>query len=217
MAALFQKTLKASGMACACIALFLIFGLSKAMAGFEPPSVTLSFSDLSGTNLQPYLGSMEVTAEGTFTVTPASGSWYQATYYGDPQPSILDGPVNQPGDGEIELTDSEGLFTLSGFAFSSNNGDSAYVIQGYLGGTLQYQESGDLPGTFGPFSLSTLDTANPTVAVDGLFIGILPGDGVTSVNLDNIVVATVPEPSDVLLWGLGLAGFICFRMAGRKN
>jgi hypothetical protein len=76
--------------------------------------------------------------------------------------------------------------------------------------------AGELPGTFGPFSFSTLLTADPTVAVDGLLISIIPGTGTTSVNLDNIEVATVPvavipEPGNYGLLGLGLAGLLRLR------
>jgi hypothetical protein len=217
-----RKVIKGSVALCFCMALDLTLGLSIVAAQSQPEFVVplppaINFSDLSGTNLQPYLGSVEVTSGGTFTVTPASGSWFQATYYGNAAPSILDGPVNQPGDAVIEITDSQGPFTFSAFDYSSNSGNSTYDILGYLGGTLQYQETGTLSGTFGPFSFSTLDTADPTTPVDGLFIGIVPGDGVTSVNLDNIVVTTVPVPepgpAGVLLLGLGLAGFIRFRLA----
>ena len=206
------------------IVLALIFGPSIATAQSQsqfvgPPTPDITFSDLTGTNLQPYTGSVEVTLTGAFTVTPVSGSWFEGIYYGNPAPSIFDGPINQPGDGVIEITDSQGPFTFSAFDYSSNNGDSTYDILGYLGGTLQYQETGTLPGTFGPFNFSTLFNADGTVPVDGLFIGILPSNNVTSVNLDNIVVTTVPvpEPTGALLLGLGLAGFIRFRIAARTG
>jgi hypothetical protein len=223
MAAPSQKVIKGSSVLCLCIALNLTLGLSIAAAQSQPHVLPLppdiDFSNLTGTNLQPYVGSVETTSGGTFTVTPVSGSWFEGLYYGNPEPDILVGPVDQPGDGVIEITDSQGPFTLSAFDYSSNNGNSTYDILGYLGGKLQYQEVGTLSGALGLFSFSTLNTADPTTPVDGLFIGIAPGDDVTSVNLDNIVVTTVPvpEPTGILPLGLGLMGFIRFWIAGREK
>jgi hypothetical protein len=157
--------------------------------------------------------------EGNFAVTPTAGTWLQATFYGNPTPSIVDGPIMGPGIGVIQITASSGLFTLAGFDFSSNNGDSTYDIQGILGSTMAYHETGTLPGTFGPFSFSTLLTAYASVPIDGLFIGIIPGPDTTSINLDNIEVATatasVPDPLgplfSLLFLGSGLTGLIYFR------
>src|SRR5215469_11702427 len=225
MAALPKKNAKCFAPLNWCVVFVLTFGLSivAAQAGPEsivplPPDIT--FSDLSGTNLQSYTGSTEATLAGTFNVTPVSGSWFQAHTYGNPLPSIFDGPVNQASDGVIEITDNQGHFTFSALDFSSNDGNSTYDIRGYLGGTLQYEVTGNFPGTLGPYNFSTLNNVDATIPLDGLFIGILPGANVTSVNLDNIVVATVPvpEPAVVLLLGPGLAGIICFRITfGRKS
>jgi hypothetical protein len=171
----------------------------------------ISFSGLTGPNLSPFTSYQE----GDFVVVPTSGSWMQSTAYGNPSPSILDGPVNSPGNAVISITDGAGDFTLNGLDFSSNNGNSLYDIQGYLNGVLAYEESGELPGTFGPFNFSTLFTANPTVAVDGLLISIIPDMGTSSVNLDNIQVATVvvPEPAGYAFFafGLGLTGLVRLR------
>ena len=164
----------------------------------------ITFIGLSGPNLSPYTGSIE----GNFAVTPTSGTWLESTIYGNPGASIFDGPVNSPGPAVIQITDNAGNFTLSSFDFSSNNGNSLYIVQGFQGGTLAYEQTGELPGTFGPFSFSTLVTADPAVAIDGLLIGIIPQTATTSVNLDNIEVSTVPlvvvpEPASYALWGGG--------------
>lgn len=189
---------------------FALVLVLQASAGFAQPGTGITFSGLSGPNLAPFIGD----TEGGFVVMPTSGTWLQATIYGNPGPSIVDGPVNAPGIGVIQVTDGAGFFTFQGFDFSSNNGDSAYVVQGFQGATLAYQETGTLAGTFGPFSFSTLHTSDPSVAVNGLLIEVIPGSSATSVNLDNIEVLSVisaPEPGGTLLLGLGLAGIVLLR------
>lgn len=171
------------------------------------PGPGITFSGLPGPNLAAFTGA----AEGGFAVTPTSGNWLQAMIYGNPGPSILDGPVNAPGIGVIQVTDGAGLFTLGGFDFSSNNGDSTYDIEGFQGASLAYQETGTLGGTFGPFSFSTLHAADPAVPVNGLLIEVIPGASTTSINLDNIQVVSVPESGGIPLLGLGLAGIIRLR------
>ncbi len=172
-----------------------------------PPRVGISFSGLTGTNF----ASFGLYTEGDFAITPSSGAWFQGMFYGNPPPDILLGPVNSPGVGALLISDSRGLFTLSSFDFSSNNDSSAYDIQGFLGGSVAYHETGTLAGTFGPFSFSTLFTTNSSVAVDGLLMQFIPGPSATSINLDNIGVFTVPEPGCALLLGLGLAGLAWHR------
>ena len=206
--------------------LILLGGLTLALgtghAQSTSPSIVstqgITFTGLTGPNLSPYTGSVE----GAFAVTPTSGTWEESTVYGNPGPSIFDGPVNAPGAGVIQITDSLGRFNFAGFDFSSNNGNSLYDVEGFLGGALAYEQTGELSGTFGPFNFSTLLTADPMVAVDGLLISIIPESGATSVNLDNIQVATVvgavPEPGSYSLFacGLGLAGLIRLRSKTTK-
>lgn len=190
----------------------LALGVSSAYGQLlivQPAGV--GFSNLGGTNGQPYLGHVE----GGFSVTPTAGSWFISQIYGTPLPSIYDGPVNTPGVGVLQITGGAVPFTLSSFDFSSNNGDSLYNIRGFLGPNLQYEETGTLAGTFGPFAFSTLSILNSTVPVDGLFIGLTPDSGVTSINIDRIQVMTVPEPACGLL--LTFAALAAFYSHGRRR
>jgi hypothetical protein len=196
-----------------CFGLLLI--LPQIAHAQRPPNnvtVGLSFSSLSGPNGAAYFGSIE----SGFAITPTSGSWYQAMIYGSPFPSIFDGPVNAPGIAALQITDGDGLFRFSSFDYSSNNGDSSYDIQGFLGATLQFHETGTLSGVSTPFHFSTLLSGNSTLPIDGLLIEIIPGAGVTSINLDNIMVVTVPEPGTSALVCLGALTLIARRRAIRN-
>jgi hypothetical protein len=175
--------------------------------------IGLSFSSLTGPNGAPYLGS----TESGFSIGPTLGSWYQSTIYGSPSPSIFDGPVNSPGVAALQITDGAGLFAFGSLDFSSNNGDSSYDIQGFLGATLQFHETGTLQGVSTPFHFSTLLSGEPTLPIDGLLIEIIPGAGVTSLNLDNIMVVTVPEPGTFVFAGLGIVALAARRCANRKR
>jgi hypothetical protein len=179
-----------------------------------PPGPGISFSSLTGTNGAPYVGD----TEGDFTVTPTAGSWFQSTNYGNPTPSIYVGPINSPGIGTILISDRVGPFKLSSFDFSSNNGDSSYDVQGYLGQNLEYEETGTLDGSFPPgFGFQTVLDTHAAVPIDGLIIEIIPGAGVTSINLDNIMVTTIPEPRSSCFLAVGLAYlWLCGKSFGTK-
>lgn len=167
---------------------------------------TITFFGLSGANgapLAPY-------TEGTFTVTPTLGSWFQGQGYGNPLPSIFDGPIGSPGNATIEVTDSAGLFTFGAVDYSSNNGTSGFDIMGFRGGVLQFDQSGTLVASLPPlFGFTTLPSGFST-KIDTLFVEVLPGSGVTSINLDNINVTTVPEPATLTTLAMGLLGGIGF-------
>jgi len=173
--------------------------LQTKVQGQISPSIVASpginFSGLSGPNGTPYTGH----TEGDFTVTVTGGIWQQSLAYGNPIPSILDGPIGAPAVGTLFITDNVDLFTFGSLSFSSNNGDSSYDIQGFLGATMVYHQTGTLAGSFTPFSFKTLLSDSPSLQLDSLLINLVPGDGVTSINLDNIGVATIPEPSSLAL------------------
>jgi hypothetical protein len=126
--------------------------------------------------------------------------------YGNPSPSIYDGPTNSPGTGVLLISDRVGPFTFASLDYSSNNGDSTYDIQGFLGASLQFEETGTLSASFPPsFGFQTLLGLHSTTPIDGLVIEVSPGTGVTSINIDNIRVATIPEPGSVVLLSAALA------------
>jgi PEP-CTERM motif len=176
---------------------------------------TVTFSGLPGPTDSPFT----TYTEGTFTVSSVGGNWFQGLIYGNPAPSIYDGPIGQPGDATVEVTDSAGLFTFSSLDYSSNNGPGRYDIKGMLGATMEFDQTGALVGSFPPFGFTTLDSLFPNTQIDSLFIEVFPSDGVTSINLDNIVVNTVagttPEPNTWILFGTGLAGLLARRKLSR--
>lgn len=153
----------------------------------------ISFATLSGPTGAPYIGH----TEGDFSVTVTGGTWQQSLTYGNPIASIYDGPTGSPGLASLLITDNVDLFTFGSLDFSSNNGDSSYDIQGFFGPTMIYHQTGTLAGSFTPFSFNTLVSDSPAMQFDSLLISVIPGGDVTSINLDNIGVMTVPEPGAI--------------------
>jgi PEP-CTERM motif len=185
----------------------LLIVLSAAIAMAD----TITFNGLPGPTDSPFT----TYTEGTFTVTAVGGSWFQGLLYGNPEPSIYDGPIGQPGNATVQVTDSAGPFTFGSLDYSSNNGESRYEIMGLLGATMEFDQTGTLAGSFPPFGFTTLASAFPNTQIDSLLIEVFPGDGVTSINLDNIVVDTVagttPEPGTWILLGTGLSCLLARR------
>jgi PEP-CTERM motif len=160
----------------------------------------ITFSPLPGPHNAPYGGH----TEGGFTVMPISGNWFQSLEYGSPLPSIYDGPIGSPGTAAIQVTDTTLPFTFNSVDYSSNSGTSTFLIQGFLGDAMAFSEAGTLTASAPPdFGFSTLAGANPATQVDRLVIQVMAGAGVTSINLDNISVAEIPEPDSMFLLSLG--------------
>ena len=200
-------TVVAIGLKMFCILILLSIAIAAAKAD------TITFSGLPGPTNAPFTAYKE----GTFTVTPVGGRWFQGLIYGNPAPSIYDGPIGSPGNATVQVTDSAGLFTFSSLDYSNNNGPSTYDIMGLLGLTVEFDQSGNLIPSLPPlFGFTTLAGNFPNTEIDSLLIEVFPGAGVTSINLDNIVVSTVPEPGTLALLGTALAGLAVARRRNRR-
>ncbi len=177
---------------------------------------TITFSGLPGPTDAPFT----TYTEGTFTVTSVGGAWFQGLVYGNPEPSIYDGPVGSPENATVQVTDSSGLFTFSSLDYSSNNGLSTYDIMGLLGLTVEFDQKGDLlPSLPLAFGFTTLAGDFPNTNINRLLIEVFPGDGVTSINLDNVTVGSpsiTPEPSTLALLATGLAVLAIARRRNRR-
>ncbi|HYN02588.1 MAG TPA: PEP-CTERM sorting domain-containing protein, partial [Vicinamibacteria bacterium] len=173
--------------------------------------ITIDFGPLVGANQDPYLGHVE---DG-FAVSPTGGDWFEAQIFGNPVPSIFAGPVGEPSPSSIEVTG--GAFNFSGVDLSSNVAvGSTFLIQGFFGNVLVFSQFGAIANINTFNTIASLDTL---VVLDRLTILMTPGQGTTSMNLDNIVLdnapAAVPEPSVLTLMGLGLAALTRFARRAR--
>src|SRR5262245_39204258 len=114
----------------------------------------IRFTALTGaTNGAPYTGH----TEGDFAITPSANSWFVSQVYGNGAPSIFHVPSGSPAIASLSISDSVGRFTLSSLDYSSNNGDSICHIQGFLGASLQFDETATLFASFPPgFGFQTL-------------------------------------------------------------
>src|SRR5262249_30559563 len=172
----------------------------------------IQFNNLPGPNGAAYNGS----AEGGFTITPTAGNWFQGTLYGNPPPSIFAGPIGQPVASTIQITFGLGLFDFTSLDYSSNNAGGRFLIDGFLSGNLVFSQAGDLSASLPPnFGFNNL-LSNNGALIDTLSIEVIPGDGTTSINLDNIDLSVHGVPEDgatLLLLAIGLAGALFWRKA----
>ncbi len=198
--------------------LFILAALAMTLSTSVARADVITFSGLSGGNNTPFT----TYTEGSFTVTPTFGSWFQDdTLYGNPAPSIYAGPIGSPVSAEILVTGT-GDFTWSSVDYSSNNGIALIQVIGELGGVVQFSEADFVAASLPPgFGFSTLNATgtDSSAVIDSLYIAVapaIPNGGpltptTTSINLDNINLSPIPEPGSLLLLGSGLAGVIIAR------
>jgi hypothetical protein len=163
----------------------------------------IAFSGQSGSSGAPFL----VDLQDGFTTTAVSGTWLQSQGYGNPIPSIFVGPQGSPAAAVLQVV-ADVPFRFLSLDYSSNNGTSSFTVQGFSGGVLRFTQSGSLAGSFAPFGFQTLQSTSVSTEVQSVVIGITPGDGVGSVNIDNVTVVSsqVPEPSCASL--VALSGLV---------
>jgi hypothetical protein len=177
---------------------------------------TIAFAPLIGANGAAYAGHVEA----GYSVVPTAGNWFEAHAFGNPVPSIFGGPIGAPGAGTLRVQRAAGLFNFISVDLTSNSAiGTTYSITGFLGLVPQFVDAGVINNID---TFNTIVGSAPGADIDELFITMTPGGGVTSYNVDNIVLApvdpaVVPEPASVALVATGLltlgAGFRARRRA----
>jgi hypothetical protein len=167
-------------------------------------ATTIDFSNLGGNNGDPY----SFSAQDGFIVLAGPG-WFEAHAFGNPIPDIFAGPVDSPSTSSLFVVRGDGgTFTFDSVDLACNNGDHCpFAIIGILASSPSLLAIGNVPAIPG-FDFVTEFNSTPAATMDALLIQIVPGDGTTSMNLDNIVVEAtpVPEPTSLVLLGSALTG-----------
>ena len=153
-------------------------------------AATIDFGGLTGNN-QTFFNAYE---EDGFRVENAGGEWREAHVFGSPIPALY-------GVGSGVSLEVSSLASSTFVASAIDLADAGpfgmeYRLEGFLGGASQFSVTGSVGNAFEtvPFGGGA--------PIDLLEITFVVVNG--SANLDNLVVAAVPEPGTALLLGLGL-------------
>jgi hypothetical protein len=169
-------------------------GVSKAS------TFTIDFSGLAGSNGDSFTSY----AQGGFTVSVISGTWFVAQFFGNPTPDIFNGPIDSPTGGQLRITGS-GPFSFVSADLVSQNGTSNYSFTGDSGSA--FTQTGTVPASA---TFSTVSSSS-SASITTLDYFITPGSGASSSNIDNIVleVGAVASPLPSSAWmGLCLFGAV---------
>lgn len=164
-------------------------------------AATITFGGLSRANGSPFPSPY---TESAFVVTATAGNWVEGHVFGNPVPSIFDGAGFVPVVvSSILITEvGGGAFTFSSVDLASL-GNTDFTITG-----TGFNEA----GTVGPIQVfTTIHSNNTLLPLTALLITMSPEPGVSSYNIDNIVVNAVPEPTTYTLLGSSLSAFILLR------
>lgn len=96
---------------------------------------------------------------------------------------------------------SGGAQTVTGIA---PGGNATLVVRGWTGGSLTWAGRDLVTGQDGWSAIWSQATGNPTTVPPGTPVSILPG-------FTGLTLAPVPEPSSMVLAGLGAASLLLFR------